>query len=352
MARDLHSGPLQSITLDDIEAFLSDAEDDEGLTWEAKSDDSKGRLSAHAIHKAACAFANSRHGGVIIVGARYVDADHRWELTGLRQPPTIPLRRWLDQQIRTGVTPAPVFDIRSFRGHADRGPVALVRVDPLPVKPAAVTRSGGIYVRTSTQSVPLQDPRLIADLFAEGDAARARAVDAATTVDATNLDEGPKQPSDYLSVTLCPVSWAADADVRILRRSTSGWLLDRVRRVAGPHRQIGGFQDADGLRAFGEGLVIWAHRRGPCVRIVRWDGMSDGLGLLQSGYFPAVLALAAEVIEYLGGSGETYLVAAIIYRAPGEALPVAYFSGWLRAPSAATDEIGWAARELVRRAGR
>lgn len=164
---------IDTVTVPQVRAFLRDAEEDEGLLWEAKADD-PGALRPEPIRKAVCAFANSRDGGLIIVGAKFV-AGSGWSLPGLRNPPNIPIARWLDQVIQAGVNPVPIHFIRTFKATPARGPVALVKVLPLAIKPA-VTTSGGVYVRTTTQSMPLNDPVLIAALFGEGDAAREAAI--------------------------------------------------------------------------------------------------------------------------------------------------------------------------------
>ena len=221
--RNLFESRVVDIRVADIEGFLAAAEEDEGLNWEAKCDDPQGlnALGKNDIRKAVCAFANGRVNGVVIIGAEYDKRAKEWRLPGLRKPPVIPLRRWLDQVIRDGLTPVPEYDLRTFRSEPGRGPVAFLRIRPLAIKPA-VTSGGGVYVRTMAQSIPLKDPALIADLFKEGEATEDRAEKLAERVmNPQMVPEALAGLGTYRTgfrICVCPVGGPDDFSTRVFRR--------------------------------------------------------------------------------------------------------------------------------------
>ena len=222
MPRDLFTAPIDAIQITDVLHFLADAEEDEGINWEAKADHAKGSLDSGPIRKAVCAFANGREPGIVLIGADYEAATKSWRLPGLRRPPRIPVRRWLDQVIRDGVTPIPEFELRTFRGTGSHGPIAVVRVQPLTIKPA-VTSGGGIYTRTMSGSVPMKDPALIADLFRQGESAQKQAEELAHRLITERLPSEALDAFDTHAVgykmAVCPVGLPDDLPVRIFRKS-------------------------------------------------------------------------------------------------------------------------------------
>jgi hypothetical protein len=239
--RNLFESRIDDIRISDIEAFLADAEDDEGLNWEAKCDDPQAinALSKNDIRKAVCAFANGRVIGVVIVGAEYDKVAKEWRLPGLRKAPSIPLRRWLDQIITDGLTPIPEHELRTFRATSGRGPVALLRIKPLTIKPA-VTRGGGIYVRTMTQSIALKDPGLIADLFREGEAAEERTTKLAGRLMTPQMvPEALTGLSSYATgfrICVCPVGGPDGFSTRVFRRR----FADQTLPCPSPRRSLAG----------------------------------------------------------------------------------------------------------------
>lgn len=113
----LLAAPVEAMSVDLVAEFLGEADKDEGLTWEAKADRKGEALSPRAIRKAACAFANSRDGGLILVGATFDESSGKWTLPGLLQPPKGSLKSWLDSVIQDGVRPLLRYESRSLTRH-------------------------------------------------------------------------------------------------------------------------------------------------------------------------------------------------------------------------------------------
>jgi len=241
MAHNLFESPLESIRVSDLEGFLAEAEEDEGINWEAKCDDPREALGKDAVRKAVCAFANGRMVGVVLVGAEYDKTARAWRLPGLRRPPSIALKRWLDQVVSGGLYPVPEYDLRTFRGAGERGPVAILRVRPLAIKPA-VTISGGIYVRTMTQSIPLKDPALIADLFRQGEAERKRAEDLSNELLTKRITPDPLTGRGWTitgyRICVCPAEVPADLPVRVHQRGFAQEVLPNALRAAWDNRLV------------------------------------------------------------------------------------------------------------------
>ena len=92
---ELFGVPWRRVGLDDVRAFLSGVQDDEGVTWEAKADDDDertrpegeepGRLHARTLHKAVSALGNQL-GGYLILGARWDKTARKWLLPGFVSP--------------------------------------------------------------------------------------------------------------------------------------------------------------------------------------------------------------------------------------------------------------------------
>jgi predicted HTH transcriptional regulator len=66
---DLFDVGWNELDLQHVREFLADA-DEEGVTWEAKAEDERGRLRPDSIRKAACGLAN-QIGGYLFLGARH-----------------------------------------------------------------------------------------------------------------------------------------------------------------------------------------------------------------------------------------------------------------------------------------
>jgi hypothetical protein len=352
--RDLFTAALAKIGVADVESFLADAERDEGFTWEAKADHAKGRLSPHDLQKTACAFANGRDVGVLIVGAHLGISS--WEFPGLVQNYGS-LRQWLDDVIRKGLRPVPDYDIRVFQRTSTRGPAALVRIRPVAVKPA-VTRWGGIYVRTATSSVPLDDPTEIARLFSAGVAARERAATLTGLAGNQPLEESTEGLGSYaqaFGVALRPVEFDRDVIARIFRQSfvevelpgtmSTGLNLSARQLVITRVRsdRVTGWVDHEDLRLTFEVLVDGV------VRVAAWVGRefgaAEGLALAQRSWADWLNVLG-ELSCAIGGRGETHVQAIIFTSKRSSNAKI-----WAAGPQLDESERGRLQRILVRGLG-
>jgi hypothetical protein len=70
----LFETPWDKLDRKAVEAFVKTARE-EGVTWEAKADDEKGRLHPDSLRKAVGGLAN-RIGGYVLVGAKWNKADY------------------------------------------------------------------------------------------------------------------------------------------------------------------------------------------------------------------------------------------------------------------------------------
>jgi hypothetical protein len=157
-------GPsLHSLQLKDIQRFLDDAES-EPLLWEAKGTE----LDSHAVRKAVCGFANGIETGYLILDAEWDGS--AWTLPGIEFPDEPPV--WIGSVIHAGLRPVPSVDVRPLRCDGKRK-VAVVEVQPV-ATPPCVSR-GTVYERISGGTVPVKDPARLADLYARGRDALARA---------------------------------------------------------------------------------------------------------------------------------------------------------------------------------
>jgi hypothetical protein len=168
---------------DAVRAFLADA-GEEGVTWEAKADDKRGKLHPESLRKAACGFAN-RDGGYIIVGAKRDAETGEWTLPGIRRPAEEP-ELWIGQVLRA-LRPTP-----RAAPHAwplDDGRIAaVVWIEPVD-EPPCMTPQGQVYERVSGATVPVTDPARLDALFRGGQQARARAEYFANRAASRALDE-------------------------------------------------------------------------------------------------------------------------------------------------------------------
>jgi hypothetical protein len=165
--------PWSRVELEDIRAFLDEAQDDEGVTWEAKADDDElrtrpsgedpGRLGKHTIQKAVSALAN-QIGGYVILGARWDKEARQWLLPGFVSPEP-EAKTWLEN-VLANLRPAPRFELRLWHITRDRW-LAVIKVDPVD-EPPCMTPLGLIYERVSGKSVRVTDPALLDRLFRRG----------------------------------------------------------------------------------------------------------------------------------------------------------------------------------------
>jgi hypothetical protein len=201
---DLFDCSWDELDLDAVRRFLDDA-GEEGVTWEAKADADGGRLRPDSIRKAACGLANVL-GGYVIVGAKWDKAERTWTLPGIVPPDDEPLL-WVGKVLRD-LNPAPRHREKSWSTEGDRI-VLVIWVDPV-AEPPCMTSQGRIYERVSGETVPVQEPAILARLFARGDDARLRAEQFADraalgAIAAASVWIGG-QTSVGLAVALAPIS--------------------------------------------------------------------------------------------------------------------------------------------------
>lgn len=166
---DLFDTPWDKLSPSVLVAWLEEA-GEEGVTWEAKADDEKGRLHIDSVRKAACGLAN-QIGGYILIGAKWDKKARTWSLPGVTPPDAEP-ETWIGKAIRA-LQPAPRYVPRTW--FLDDGRLAaVVWVESVDLPPC-MTPQGRIYERVSGETLPVQDPALLDRLQRRGDAARARA---------------------------------------------------------------------------------------------------------------------------------------------------------------------------------
>lgn len=202
----LFSTAWSDLDLDAVAGFLADAEE-EGVTWEAKADDQRGRLHPDSLRKAACGLAN-RVGGYILIGAKWDKAAKRWELPGITRPDTEP-ELWVGKVLR-GLRPTPVYETRAWTLADDRI-AAVVWIAPVD-EPPCMTPHGQVYERVSSETIPVTDPARLDALFRGGQHARARAEHFANRAANRALD-APRWHSDRavgIAVALAPVGRKTD----------------------------------------------------------------------------------------------------------------------------------------------
>src|SRR4051812_14567082 len=113
---DLFESPWDDLDPHAVRDFLKTARE-EGVTWEAKADDERGRLHADSLRKAECGLAN-RVGGYVLVGAKWNKGEKRWELPGITPPDEEP-ELWIGKVVR-GLRPTPRFDAQVWTLDDDR----------------------------------------------------------------------------------------------------------------------------------------------------------------------------------------------------------------------------------------
>jgi hypothetical protein len=127
---DLLEVPWGEVDLQRVRDFLETA-GEEGITWEAKAEDARGRLKPDSIRKAACGMAN-QIGGYLFLRASQ-DAEGGWSLPRIEVPDPEP-ELWVGKILRR-LRPPPRFDTKAWK--LDDGRTAcLVQIEPVAEPPA------------------------------------------------------------------------------------------------------------------------------------------------------------------------------------------------------------------------
>jgi hypothetical protein len=138
-----------ALELADVRAFLEGDTGEEGVTWEAKADDERGRLRPDSLAKASCGLAN-QVGGFVLIGAKQEKKGGPWSLPGITLPRDEPTL-WIGKIIR-GLNPTPRHEAKPWMLDDGRL-VAVVWVDPVD-EPPCMTRRGQVYERVSGETIP------------------------------------------------------------------------------------------------------------------------------------------------------------------------------------------------------
>jgi hypothetical protein len=300
--------PWEKLGGDELRAFFADAPKDEGITWEAKSDDDRGALPRAKFREAIAAMANGFYVGYVVVGAAWKDPDGPWALVGLRQPPGIELTAWLDQLV-DGVKPRPHVEIRRLEG--DVGPAAVVQVLPLPVPPAIT--GGRLMVRTSGRTIALDDPGEIRRVVERGKQALDRA--RTDSVLAANVSRGipfssPFSPS--VSIGVASTGRPDDVASRIFRAS----FVEKLRQsfvpweTRGIRRNLRSQMQPDRVVFWVEadsGSQAGALTSGAAF-VTYWAGPDRDKGLDEAidGLLARIWTFAGSIVSDLGGHGPSF----------------------------------------------
>lgn len=319
-----------------VERFLEGA-GKEGVTWEAKGAGESGNsIRPDSLRKAACGLAN-QIGGYLIVGA--TNTDDEWKLDGIPRPADEP-DLWLGQILRR-LQPVPRFDVCDpFQ--LDDGKIALVaRIEPVAVPPC-MTPQGRIYERVSGETLPVEDPALLDQLFRRGEHARSRAEQFARQAAeiAIELPNWIPERSISLCVGLASVGRETDdISSRLFAAPTHDLLAKGIWALHGePHAQgidVSPTQDAyvasidsPGFRQFEvDNETVRSISRASHFIRASWDG-SVAAGLWSGDDFQPSTAdpegliaqcweLAAEVSRHLGGYGPAYLSVRVVVAKSG-----------------------------------
>jgi hypothetical protein len=347
------------LTLEHLEAFL-DGAGDEPLTWEAKADGDQ-PLNRGTVRKAICAFANSDLGGYLILGAARVG--DVWQLVGLSRPPP-DLSAWISG-IARDVRPTPAVDVKTWPKTAKRGVVAVVWVPTVP-EPPAMTNDGVVYQRVSGASPAVTDGRVLASLFAKGEAARSaaeqiaeRAVTNAVPVEGRGLNSmyatfgfaatgGPKDRSAVLfSAPMIATIERAAEDLYGSAESThpSRWLRDPVRATMQQDHVAIRVERLDGHVA--ELTVGWDGSVAVAFA-AKSDAEEPLLYVATREMVKHAWTAAATILEAYGATGQVHLAMVTWERVPDSIVEVGRWTD-VRAPT--EDELASVRRELQRAMG-
>jgi hypothetical protein len=247
---DLFGTSWDSLNVDVLRDWLAEA-GEEGVTWEAKADDDRGRLRVDSVRKAGCGLAN-QIGGYIILGARWDEAGSRWTLPGVTIPDPEP-EAWIGKAIR-GLQPKPRHRTRAWEAEGGRT-IAVVWIDPVDIPPC-MTPSGRVYERVSGMTIPVEDPALLSRLLERGDAARGRAkafADRAASR-ATRLTDWEDERAVAVALALAPIGRETD-DIggRLFTRSFRDALVKAAWRFwdNSPPSEIDSRQEQDAMSVAG-----------------------------------------------------------------------------------------------------
>lgn len=380
----IFSVPWESVGLEDLREFL-DAADEEGVTWEAKAEEpagernAAGRLQPRKIAQGVCGLAN-QIGGYFIVGARKEEGT--WKLPGIRMPSPEP-GLWL-AQVLGGLQPQPRFAHKHWTVDDDRL-VAVIRVEPLAQTPC-MTRDGQVFERVSSETLKVNDPIRLNELFRRGRQARDVAK-AGAHIASTELFEHPgvfDKRSAWIGLGLMAASYEPDIGSRLFHSGFNkaihrgfGIRLCTEAGLAPPQAVEPIMRQSFVALEGGNDLCYWvvsAHWSGRVGVLAALAGeMVVHQSLFDSFVIPA-WDLAADLVKQLGGYGDARMELSVLVqteeiaqrrstgsRRPGPAPPKRTLYGKLppetniprateiRSPT--TDEIGSIQRELQRAAG-
>jgi hypothetical protein len=308
---ELFDEPWESLSPEILRTWLTDA-GEEGVTWEAKADDDKGRLHIDSVRKAASALAN-QIGGYILLGAKWDKKQRTWSLPGVTLPDPEP-ETWIGKAMRA-LQPVPRHQVQTWL-LPDGRLVAVVWVDPIDVPPC-MTPQGRIYERVSGETLPVTDPALLDRLQRRGDNARARAEQFAdrNITRALGFVDWSAERAVGLAVALAPVGRETD-DIgsRLFTHSFRTAIVEAVWRLC-PGGQPGDIeprqeQDAFTVAAhFDERHILHAsgavHRQEVSSWLLQatWDGT-----LTASASFSAAALIGNELVDGAIQRGWTELV--------------------------------------------
>jgi hypothetical protein len=275
----------------------------------------------------------------------------------------------------------------SWRGPAEDGHVAVVRVAPTPTPPCIT--NGTVYERLPGKTQTVRDPIRLADLFSRGDAARtnaqARADRAARMVLEDELQGEAGVFRDQWGVTL-PEDEKAPDDARHVRFSVGVATTGTAPNIAGRlfrhefaegiwtnlrDRPVGlppGMGTAPDPVVWSQEALTWRYQvvglmKSIIVVLAAWDGSAAvGQKLATEDVYPDRLVeermapewrLADQLVDRLGGFGDRYvtlLVAGGHFPRRHDPAPVVMRRGPIR-PGVDDEHVASLGRELMRAVG-
>lgn len=327
-AHRLFGKALRDLSLEDLEAFLSDA-GEEGVLWEAKADGTAegtggGRLRPQHVERPVCGFANQL-GGCLLIGVK--QNGDEWEIVGV-EPPDTEFGRWLDRAIAR-VQPAPKTNQIWWR-LADGRVTAVIEVHPAAETPC-MTHEGVVYERTSSDTVRVSDPVRLNALIDRGRDRRSTAENHAAQAASVWLNEAfaDRDHCAWVIGSLSAINYAPDISSRLFTQTFKDELLARFH-----HRLYAELQSSHYCRgtqtsvrqnhvqvAAGTSGHVWAVRvywDGTATAIAALDHETAGVNHMQHVIRPA-RCLLAELVELVGGAGTCHHLVKIAARpeAPG-----------------------------------